>query len=128
MLFSLYRHPTQMMANQCNVILKIPLLKIRPNWQKQSSCLFTSVTDELNSVLLIKKHLQLVVIVRLKRKTQISCPVKRMSVYSLCQVYKFFFSLLIMKSSRSVGFLIRFLNMLRTICSNYVLLCVLKRH
>ena len=68
-LFSLYRHPTQMIANQYNVIFKILLLKIRPNWQKQSSWLFTSVTDELNSVLLIKKHLQLVVIVRLKPKT-----------------------------------------------------------
>ena len=101
-LFSLYRHPTQMIANQYHVILKIPLLKIRPNWQKQSSWLFTSVTDELNSVLLIKKHLQLVVIVRLKPETprlevwradtQTSCLVKRMSVYSLCQVYKFFSS------------------------------------
>lgn len=58
-----------MIANQYNVIFKILLLKIRPNWQKQSSWLFTSVTDELNSVLLIKKHLQLVVIVRLKPKT-----------------------------------------------------------
>ena len=38
-LFSLYKHPTQMMANQCDVIFKIPLLKIRPNWQKVAAYL-----------------------------------------------------------------------------------------
>ena len=94
---------TPLKWSQTNIMLfwKYRYKKILPDWQKQSSWLFTSVTEELNSVLLIKKHLQLVVIVRLKPKTprlevwradiQTSCLVKRMSVYSLCQVYKFFF-------------------------------------